>query len=468
MYAVVDLETTGGSYRHDKITEVAIFITDGSRIVKSWSSLINPGCPIPAHITRITGIDNHMVADAPAFHEVAKTIVKLLEGRVFVAHNVNFDYQFLRESFAGLGFTFEKERLCTVQASRRIIPGHASYSLGKLCYALEIPLMNRHRAAGDAEATALLLHHLVDTSSHSMLSGYIRGGKKKSIPARKVMSSVPEEVIDSLPSTTGVYELQDENGVILYIGKSTNIRNRVLTHLGGKGRGKAAALARSVRKVEVIETGSELVALLKESDQIKKHKPFYNVTQKRGEFTIGLVVDVRIDGYIRMELKRIKGDEQVVAAFATEAKARKMLTALIQQHSLCMSLSGLERTKGQCFHHTLGWCKGACCGKEEPATYNERVQEALKAFMIPADDMFIVDEGRTARERAIIRIECGRCTGYGFADHERLDDLRYLSALPLENVKDCRYVRRVVNAFIREEKVERTILYQSDHISIST
>ncbi|MGB3183078.1 MAG: exonuclease domain-containing protein [Cyclobacteriaceae bacterium] len=468
MYAVVDLETTGGSYRHDKITEVAIFITDGTRIVRSWSSLINPGCSIPAHITRITGIDNHMVADAPAFYEVARTIVELLDGRVFVAHNVNFDYQFLRESFAALGFPFEKERLCTVQTSRRIIPGHASYSLGKLCHALGIPLMNRHRAAGDAEATALLLHHLVDTSSHSMLSGYIRGGKKKRVPTRKIASSVPEEVISNLPSATGVYQLQDENGVILYIGKSTDMRQRVLTHLAGKGRGKAAALARSVRKVNTIKTGSELVALLKESDQIKKHKPFYNVTQKRGEFAIGLVVDVRIDGYVRMELKRIKGGEQVVAAFATESKARKMLTELVEKHGLCMSLCGLEKTRGQCFHHTLGWCKGACCDKEDPVAYNDRAQEALKAFMIPADDMFIIDEGRTARERAIIRIECGRCTGYGYADYDRLDDLNYLSEVPIEHVKDCRYVRRIVNAFIREGKVERTILYSSDQISIST
>ncbi|MFA0962188.1 exonuclease domain-containing protein [Roseivirga sp. BDSF3-8] len=468
MYAVVDLETTGGSCRHDKITEVAIYITDGKKIVKSWSSLVNPGCPIPAHITRITGIDNHMVADAPAFHEVAKTIVELLEGRVFVAHNVNFDYGFLRESFAALGFPFDKERLCTVQASRRILPGHRSYSLGKLCHALKIPLYNRHRAAGDAEATALLLHHLVSNSSHNLLSDYTKGGKRKKTTARKLLTDLPEATLRKLPSTTGVYQLKDENGVILYIGKSTDMRQRVLTHLAGKGGRKAAAMARMVKQIDTLETGSELVALLHESDLIKKHKPFYNVMQKRGEFAIGLAVDVRIDGYIRMELKRLKGNEQVVAAFATEAKAKKMLTALVQEHNLCMNLCGLEKTKGPCFHHTLGWCLGACCDKEKPDTYNARAEEALRAFMIPAEDMYIVDEGRSARERAIIRIENGRCTGYGFADAGKLDHLSYLAGIDMQPVTDCRYVRRVINSFLREEKVERTILFKSDQISIST
>ena len=209
MYAVIDIETTGGNAQHGKITEVAIFVFDGEKIVDEFSSLINPECPIPEYITRLTGITNEMVADAPKFYEVAKEIVEYTEGHVFVAHNVNFDYKFIQAEFAKLGYPYKRETLCTVRLSRKAIPGQPSYSLGKITKALGISLDNHHRAAADARATVDLLHYCMqqphgEEALDSLLKGQ-RAGKE----ARKLL---PSDTLNRLPESCGVYYFHDADG----------------------------------------------------------------------------------------------------------------------------------------------------------------------------------------------------------------------------------------------------------------
>lgn len=162
MYSIIDIETTGGSPKTEKVTEIAVYIHDGTRVVNEFVTLVNPEKNIPAFITGLTGITNKMVADAPKFYEIARELVKLTENTIFVAHNAGFDYGFICEEFRQLGYTFKREKLCTVKLSRKLIPGLRSYSLGRLCSELGIPVHDRHRAAGDAMATVKLFEILVD------------------------------------------------------------------------------------------------------------------------------------------------------------------------------------------------------------------------------------------------------------------------------------------------------------------
>ncbi|MFO7827201.1 MAG: 3'-5' exonuclease, partial [Bacteroidales bacterium] len=200
MYAIIDIETTGLSPLRNKIIEIAIFIHDGQKIINEYSSLIHPECNISANITRLTGITNEMVADAPKFWEIAKDIVLLTEGKTFVAHNASFDYNFVRNEFKSLGYDFKREKLCTVQLSRKIIPKRKSYSLGKLCNELNIPVNGRHRAAGDALATVKLFELLLKTDP--TLAG-LKSGK---------FFNINTSIIKNLPDATGVYYFHNQQG----------------------------------------------------------------------------------------------------------------------------------------------------------------------------------------------------------------------------------------------------------------
>jgi DNA polymerase-3 subunit epsilon len=201
MYAIVDIETTGGSAGNEKITEIAIITHDGKKIVDRYSTLLNPEKPIPEFIQRFTGISDYMVQNQPKFYEVAKEILELMEGKIFVAHNVNFDYSFVKREFESLGFSFKKDTLCTVKLSRKIIPGFPSYSLGKLCNALGIGLENRHRALGDALATAELFTLLKEKDDTNVFEQFLN-------PVSKIRKKTIQEFsvpINHLPERPGVY-----------------------------------------------------------------------------------------------------------------------------------------------------------------------------------------------------------------------------------------------------------------------
>jgi DNA polymerase-3 subunit epsilon len=215
MYAIVDIETTGGSARTEKITEIAIYLHDGNQITGEYVTLINPERNIPYFITNLTGITNEMVEDAPRFYEIAKTIVELTEGRTFVAHNARFDYSFIRQEFKSLGFNYKRNILDTVALSRKLIPGHSSYSLGNICKDLNIMINGRHRAAGDAHATVKLFEILVakDAELSDSKSGLIRNTK-----VSKLNPKLDINKIDAIPDVPGIYYFYNENGNLIYIG----------------------------------------------------------------------------------------------------------------------------------------------------------------------------------------------------------------------------------------------------------
>lgn len=278
MYAIVDIETTGGSSRIEKITEIAIIQHDGEKITGEYSTLVNPERNIPYYITSLTGITNEMVEDAPRFFEVARTIVEMTEGRTMVAHNARFDYSFIREEFKSLGYNFRRNLLDTVTLSRKLIPGHKSYSLGNICRDLGIAINGRHRAAGDALATAELFRLLMEKDNQVRNQGH---GLIKNTKLSKLNPGLDVSKVDMVPEEPGVYYFYDEKGNLIYIGKSRNLRQRVSTHLSNNTTGRSMEMRDMIADLDWEVTGSELIALLLESAEIKKNKPLYNRAQPR-------------------------------------------------------------------------------------------------------------------------------------------------------------------------------------------
>jgi DNA polymerase-3 subunit epsilon len=291
MYAIVDIETTGGSPATDKITEIAIIIHDGHKITDEFITLINPERNIPYNITALTGITNEMVADAPRFYEVARKIVELTEHKTFIAHNSSFDYSFIRSEFRSLGYKFQREHLCTVKLSRKLIPGLKSYSLGTLCNELGIEIKNRHRAAGDAMATAKLFDILMDLNNTKGLDLF----NIKGILKNDLHPDMDFDLIRNLPEEAGLYYFYNDQQELIYIGKSKNIKSRVIAHINNNSSKKAIRMRQEIADISYELTGSELIALLKESEEIKNKMPHYNRRQRRVLFQYGLHQNISDD-----------------------------------------------------------------------------------------------------------------------------------------------------------------------------
>ena len=458
-YAILDIETTGGSPKHEKITEIAVFIHDGSGIIEEFSTLINPERLIPAFITRLTGISNEMVADAPKFYEIAAQIVQLTEECTIVAHNANFDYSFIQNEFKQLGYDYRRETLCTVKLSRKIIPGFRSYSLGKLCDQLNIHINGRHRASGDAWATVQLFELLLKKEKEAP-TGLISVSSPAPGRNKNLNGYLTPESMREIPAATGVYYFHDSDGNLLYVGKSRNIHQRVLSHLGNKETKRAIELKDRIAGISFELTGSELIALLLESDEIKKNKPRYNRAQRRTLSGWGLYSFYDSNGYINFEIKQTGIKNSLpVAAFNNKTEARQILTSLVEKHWLCQKLSGLYDTEGACFHYGIRQCNGACIGKELSKTYNERAQKLIKSFDLALENVLVVDTGRTFEERSAVLIEKGVYKGFGYFDISGT----YLSVEDLKScirpVKDNREVRQIINSWLRRNKPEKLIYF---------
>ena len=457
MFAILDIETTGGSPKTEKITEIAIFFHDGEKVVDEWSTLLNPEKNIPYFITGLTGITNEMVADAPKFYEVAKELVELTEDHTIIGHNVNFDYSFIKSEFKRLGFDYDRKTLCTVKLSRKIFPGHKSYSLGKICKDLGITITDRHRAAGDALATVKLFEMLQDSQNGG------KGLELISEPAgryKNLNENLTVNDIENLPEACGTYYFYDDKQQLLYIGKSKNIRHRVLAHLGNASSKRALEMKERIHSISYELTGSELIALLKESKEIKDQKPMYNRAQKRTSFYWGLYPGKDEFGYITFSLRKISEmPEDPVTSFNNKKEARESLTRWVEKNWLCQKLSGLYQTDGACFHHTIRQCNGACVQGEAVAAYNKRAEALLDGLKLDRGNVLIIDEGRDRDERSLVRIEKGMYMGYGYLS---VND----SYLGIEQMLDCiqpaldnRDIRQILKNWLKNNKVEKMLYY---------
>lgn len=451
MYAIVDVETTGGKYEEEGITEIAIYQYDGNRITDQFISLINPERPIQPFVANLTGINEKMLRNAPKFYEVAKRIVEITTNCVLVAHNASFDYRMLRTEFDRLGFDFDRETLCTVELSKKLLPDIESYKLGRLVRSLGIPLSDRHRAAGDARATVELLKLLLNKDGEKEI--VIK--QIKSIASQKKPKHLLQ-LIEKTPSKLGVYYLHNQKGDIIYIGKSNNMRKRVSQHFGGKGR-KALKIQIETISISTEETGSELLALLKELDEIRLHKPKHNKMFKNQMVRFGLASGVSQEGYRFFRLEHLHEEGVYVTTFKNLNSARKLLFHYAKKFDLCLKYLSMDKKEGPCIHYSEQNCKGACVGKETTEQYNLKAEKMIEHLGFPYKNMVIVDKGRTPEEQSVVLIEDGKVAGFGYVrlNHQitHLDVLKNL----IYPLPDSREVRYLIQGHLRKNKTTRII-----------
>ncbi|MAU16426.1 MAG: DNA polymerase III subunit epsilon [Muricauda sp.] len=432
MYTIVDIETTGNGIKGNKITEISIFKYDGKQIVDEFTSLVNPQSPIPYFITGLTGIDDQMVRNAPTFQEIADTVQNITEGCIFVAHSVNFDYGVIKEEFRQIGIDFNRKKLCTVRLSRILIPGLRSYSLGKLCSAVEIPLVDRHRARGDAHATVLLFEKLIrDPNAESILKKFLNArSQEATLPPH-----LPKSVFDAIPSKPGIYYFKNQKGEIIYVGKAIDLKKRVLGHFYDKSR-KEIQMCSETADIDFKLAGSELVALLMESAEIKRLFPPYNRAQKRTVKQYAIFSYEDRNGIMHLAYNTIKGAPSPLKIFHNQTACRAYLEDICKSFSLCPKYCHLQQTNAACSHHQINTCEGICRGEESISTYNKKVDVAIAHMKMLASEVRVIKEkGRDDTETAVILIVDGIYKGFGFIDND----------IEISNLED-------VEAFITPQK----------------
>lgn len=457
-FAIVDIETTGGKAGRDKIIEIAIAVVENNEIISSYETLIDPECYIPSNISYLTGISQEMVQDKPKFFEIAKDIVDVTQDCVFVAHNVRFDYTFIREQFKSLGYTYSRKTLCTVRLSRLAFPKLRKHSLGYLIEHFNIQVKDRHRAMADVLATTFIFNKITQSPLFiAELEQSISLGIKESLlPQNITRSSIAE-----LPEDPGIYYMLDHSGTAVYIGKSVNIRSRVSSHFAKKSK-KAALMQDLVHAITFELTGSDLMANFLESIEIKKHLPSINRAQKQIRYPYHIFTSSNEAGYHTLCISTKKSMPEgyiFLASFASKQSAYGRLSRLIEQHQLCSKLVGLTNETHACFNHQIGKCTGACIGLESVEDYNERLNQSLEHLSQELEGSYlIIEKGRSNDEKGAILILNGRIQGYGFLER---DTLNYSNVediqRDLEWVEENAELRYIIKRYLAKNKRKQII-----------
>lgn len=457
MFAVVDIETTGGVAARNRIIEVAIVTVEDGEITDTYSTLINPGEPVSPFITSLTGITNAMLCKAPLFVDVAQIIEEKTRDKIFVAHNVNFDYNFLKLEFERVGIRFDRKKLCTVRLSRKIFPGFRSYGLGTLATRLGLQIQDRHRALGDAEATARILKLLLEND----VDGFIRESLRKTSREATLPAHISREVFENLPQQTGVYYFHDRRGKVLYVGKAKNIKSRVIGHFTGDSGREKRLFHENVADISYELTGNELIALLHESREIKRLWPEYNRVQKFSLSNYGLFTYPDRNGYKRFVISKIQPGAGVMVSFRSLQEGRNFLNDWVMNYHLCPKLCGLQKSENACFNHTLGQCDGACAGKIAPQIYNERTENALESLKQDKLTFAILGKGRDMREKSLVLVENGIYLGHGFTENQILNRSFEELKSRIEYYSDNHDIQKILLSHLKRPNGDEVIFFEN-------
>jgi DNA polymerase-3 subunit epsilon len=402
--AFVDIETTGCTPGMHRIIDVAVIGARGDAVDFEWQSLVNPGVRVPAGITALTGIDNDMLADAPSFERVAKELRERLEGRVFIAHNVRFDYGFIRREFALLGTAWRSPNLCTVRLSRALYPEMPRHNLDAVMERHGIHIENRHRAMPDAQVLLAFWRKLRVAWSEPELQGALDlASLRATLPA-----ALSPDLPDDLPEGPGVYRFfgvgEDGQDTLLYVGKANIVRERVLDHFrGGASDSKSLKLAAQVRRVEWTETAGELGALLLEAREIRERQPVYNRQLRGGGERLTWLFEEKSAAPRLVPLTAdVLRTGDAFGTYRAARDAHRALEGLAREHRWCFKLLGLESGPGSCFGLQVGRCKGACVGKEPASLHMARVKIGLLPLRLtpwPHEGPVVLREGAGERRQ---------------------------------------------------------------------
>lgn len=397
-------------------------------------SLVNPERPIQQFVTSLTGINNEMLRNAPKFYEIAKRVIEITEDCILVAHNAVFDSRVIALEFERLGYTYVRPTICTVELSKKLLPNMPSYSLGKLVRELGIPVVDRHRASGDALATVKLFKLLISKDlNKEIISSSVRLIPKKQVDTKLL------EILKELPTETGVYYFHDSEGKIIYIGKSKNIKKRVTQHFTSEAR-KSKNIQEQVHSVSFEITGSDLIAQLKENEEIKTIKPLFNRALRRNIYLYQLVSFVDEMGYIHLQIEKTNSKKNFITTFTNYQQAKNFLYNVTSQYQLCQKLTGLHSGQSACFAHGIGVCLGACVNQELPDDYNQRVQEVIAKFTLLGKSMLLIDKGTDINNKSVVYIEKGKVIGMGsFNLNFQINNIEILKTMltPLTDNKDA-------------------------------
>lgn len=440
MYAIVDIETTGSSAANGKITEIAILIHDGKRVVDEYQTLLNPEAYIPMNITALTGISNEMVADAPRFFEVAKEIHQFLEGNIFVAHNVNFDYSFIKKEFQDLGANFNLPKLCTVRLSRKVFPGLKSYSLGRLCEHFDIKNEARHRAMGDARATSILMDHILENEE-----GQIEFFLKKTSKEADLPPNLDRSIFENLPELTGIYYFHDDHGKVLYVGKAKNIKSRVRSHFSSTDVVFKQQLKDKISNVTFEICGDEMIAFLKESYEIKRLFPPFNKAQKFPSAKFGMYHYKDGNGHDRVLVSKVQKGLKPIRTFPSFDKGRAFLVQWVKQYELKPEHCGLPDTLLNYYGYSFD--------DAEPRTLSERFIQAVKEISLEESSYCLIGKGRSNDERSIVLIEEGKYQGFGYFDQDNaIESVEHIKD-GIQRFPETPDVQSIIKQFIQKREV---------------
>ena len=419
MYAIVDIETTGSHPEKNGITEIAIVLHNGTTVEGRYETLINPGYKIPSYITYLTGITDDAVASAPGFSEVALPIFNLLNNRIFIAHNVNFDYTFIRHHLMENGYHWLPKKLCTLKLSRKAFPGLQKYGLGHLCQTFDIPVVNRHRAGGDADATAILFQKILNEGGEKLIKDFLKKDNHEQI----LPPNLSKENISQLPYVPGVYYFHNAKGKIIYVGKAKCLKKRVLSHFTGLNTGKKRQeFLRNIHEVTFTECPTEFTAFILESIEIKKYWPEYNFSQKRAEQFYGIYLFEDSAGFMRLAIDKKRKHTEPVASFALLNDAHRCLWKLVKEFGLHPALCFLQK-------------QSLIPANIEHASYNNKVMNAVAHLQQNLGTFAIVESTVTGNRQSCVLIENGKFYGMGLlpynnTSYDSLHLKNYLTVYP--------------------------------------
>jgi len=451
MYAILDIETTGGKYDEEGITEIAIYKHDGESITDQFSSLVNPQIKIQPFVQKLTGISSKMLKNAPKFYEIAKRIVQITDGCIIVAHNASFDYRILQTEFRRLGFPFERKSLCTVSLSKILLPDQPAYSLGKLVRNLGIPFSDQHRAIGDAKVTVKLFELLMEKDTQkNILKIYVSSEQPNKVPSKYL------EIIDKLPSEMGVYYIHNLKNEIIYIGKSNNIKKKILYHLTAKSK-KSGVIQKEICSVTYALVGDELITFLKEQNEIKANSPKLNKALRYRIYPLGIRLEERKE-YPKLIIEQVIEETSYLSVFKNVKNAKKALFNWTNTFGLCLKKTSISRNiSGPCSNYGVDKCESVCISKESAFLYRGRIHNLLKSLQYPFSNFIIVSRGRKSGESSFVFIENDIFKGYGYFDlnHQIKNNEQIKSRLV--NMEDNLDTQKIIRSFLGSKKYNKLI-----------